>query len=103
MRGVHDMGGQPAGAVDHTPHRPSTWEIQVDAMDSLMGARGKRHFTTDDHRRTIESLPPEQYHGLRYYEKWVLALKALVVEKGLLGEAEIDARVADVAARMKQD
>ena len=43
-------------------------------------------------RRAIESLPLERYEASSYYERWSAALEALLVEKGLLATAEVDAR-----------
>ena len=34
-----------------------------------------------------------------YYERWVTAMRALLIEKGVLSEAEIEAKLADVRAR----
>jgi nitrile hydratase len=48
--------------------------------------------TTDEHRRAQESIPPEQYEALSYYERWVAATELLLVEKGILTREEIDAR-----------
>jgi nitrile hydratase len=47
-------------------------------------------------RRAIESLPPERYEALSYYEKWTAALELLLVEKGILTAAEIDAKTAEL-------
>ena len=99
MRGIHDLGGLPAGAVDTDPHAPSEWEKRVDAMDNLLRASPRSFFVTDEHRRTIESLSSVQYFGLRYYERWVLAMRSLLVEKGILSEAEIEARLAEIERR----
>ena len=46
--------------------------------------------------RVIESLPPAQYETLSYYEKWTAALEILLIEKGILTAAEIDARMAEL-------
>ena len=47
----------------------------------------------------IEELPPDVYDGVSYYEKWIAGLAAILVEKGVLGRDELDARIEDVAAR----
>lgn len=48
---------------------------------------------------TSESLTPEFYEGAAYYERWVSAMRSLLVEKGILGEDEIETRLAEVRAR----
>ena len=49
-------------------------------------------------RRAIESLPREEYFALGYYERWVRAIRQLVVEKGLLTEDELDRKLAALRA-----
>jgi nitrile hydratase len=44
-------------------------------------------------------MPPAQYLGTSYYEHWLWGLERLLVEKGLLTRAEIDARVAALGLR----
>jgi hypothetical protein len=95
MPAVHDRGGWP----DDTPiareeHILSDWERRVDAVHQALGAQGVR--TTDEMRRAIESLPPERYEALSYYEKWTAALEILLIEKGILSADEIDAKTAQL-------
>jgi nitrile hydratase len=54
---------------------------------------------SDENRRTIESLEPTTYAESAYYERWVLAMKSLLLEKGILTEQELDAKVAEVRSR----
>ena len=98
MPAVHDRGGWP----DDTPiareeHILSDWERRVDAVHQALGAQGVR--TTDEMRRAIESLPPERYEALSYYEKWTAALEILLIEKGILSADEIDAKTAKLRER----
>ena len=51
---------------------------------------------TDELRRAIESLEPDLYESLSYYERWTAALEILVVEKGILSTEEIDQKVAEL-------
>jgi len=48
----------------------------------------------DAMRRAIESLPRAEYFALGYYERWVRAIRQLVIEKGLLTEDELDRKLA---------
>ena len=52
--------------------------------------------TTDEMRRAIQSLPPERYESLSYYEKWTATLEILLIEKGILTAAETDAKAAEL-------
>jgi hypothetical protein len=94
MQAMHDMGGLPAGAVERDEHDPSFAERRVDALMTLMMSPAVGLFNVDEMRRTIESLPPEMYQRHDYYERWLYTIERLLVEKGVLKQAEIDARVA---------
>jgi nitrile hydratase subunit beta len=98
-RSVHDLGGLPGGPVDTHEHTPTLTERRVDAMMMLLRDKNRRYFTTDENRRAIESMTPQKYEAASYYERWVRSLCTLMVEKGVLLEDEIAARLADVQAR----
>lgn len=100
-RGVHDMGGDPAGAIDTHEHTPTMTERRIDAMMQLLRNKPRSFWTTDENRRTIESLTPKHYRDSSYYERWTYAMRGLLVEKGVLTEAEVKARLAEVKARLK--
>ena len=95
----HDMGGDPAGPVDRHDHTPSLVERRIDAMMQLLRQKPRAFWVTDENRRTIESLTPETYRDSSYYQKWCLAMRSLLVEKGVLTDAEIEAKLAEVKAR----
>ncbi len=95
MPAVHDRGGWPDDTpIDLADHEYSDWERRVDAVHQVLGQQGIR--TTDEMRRAIESLPPERYEALSYYEKWTAALELLLIEKGILTAEEIDAKAAEL-------
>ena len=88
----HDRGGWPnTDAIDPTEHHYMDWELRVDALHVVLGAKGVR--TTDEMRRAIERLDAEQYESLSYYEKWTAALEFLMLEKGILNAGEVDRKV----------
>jgi hypothetical protein len=99
MRGPHDIGGLEAGPVDISPHDMSVWEKQIDAMNQLLAQKGYRK--TDENRRQIEMLGHDVYNTLSYYERWTAALARVLIEKGVLTQDEIDAKVAAVRARLR--
>ena len=97
--GYHDLGGLPAGSIDQTPHDPVLWEKRVDALMVLLSDVDHRLIRVDELRRSIESLGPEAYDSLSYYERWASAITNLLLEKGILTQSEIDTRIADLKAR----
>ena len=98
-RGVHDLGGEPAGPIDLSEHERTFFDQRVDAMMRLLAHPEHGYYTVDAMRRAIDSLPRDQYFGLGYYERWARAIRRLVVEKGLLTEDEIERRLAQLKAK----
>jgi nitrile hydratase subunit beta len=92
-RGVHDLGGQPAGPIDRHEHEPSFWDRRVDALQQLMSDPRRRFWRADEFRLAVESLEPADYRRLRYYERWISAVSRLLLEKGILTEEELRSRI----------
>ena len=99
----HDMGGLPGGPVDPTDHTFAPWQKRIEATVRLALMSPKNRFTVDQFRRAIEELPAEQYDSLTYFEKWIAALSNLLVLRGALTNAEVDASVARAAAAHRDD
>jgi len=102
----HDMGGEPAGKLEPTEHDYEDWERRVDAMCVLLwGTRGgTRRMTVDEHRKNIESLPPEAYQRMSYYERWVWSLAQCLIQRGIITSAELGEKLGDaVGARSHHD
>jgi nitrile hydratase subunit beta len=97
VRSHHDMGGLPAGKVDRAEHDYSDWERRVDAMAVLLGR--KRRLTVDERRRAIETLTPQAYDALSYYERWVVALGQTMVQRGIITSAELAKKMLEVEDR----
>lgn len=94
MRYIHDRGGwSDAGPIDKAEHEYSMWEKQTDALMRLL-SRDKRLIRVDELRRAIESIAPVQYEQMKYYERWITAIEMLLIEKGVLTQAEIERKVA---------
>jgi hypothetical protein len=91
------MGGSPGGPIDKNQHEVEDWERLADAITTALDSKGIK--TTDEHRRAQESLPPAEYRGLSYYERWVAATERLLVEKGILTAEEIDERADEILRR----
>lgn len=103
MPGVHDLGGLPAGRINREEHTLSFFEKRVDAVFRLLTDPRKPYFTVDALRRAVESLQPDAYFGMAYYERWIEALRMLLIEAGVLSEAELAARMDVVRARVGLD
>lgn len=97
-RAHHDMGGQPAGPVVPAEHDYALWEKRVDAMMVLLSGPEKRLMTVDELRRGIESIGPDAYDKMAYYERWITAIAGLMIEKGILSREEIEGRIAQLKA-----
>jgi hypothetical protein len=95
MPRVHDRGGWPTDEpIDRSDHQLADWERRIDALHGVLGQKGLR--STDEMRRAIESLPPQQYETMSYYQRWAAALEILLVEKGVLTREEIDCQVSQL-------
>jgi hypothetical protein len=53
-------------------------------------------------RRAIESNTEEDYKSMLYYDKWIRAVRVLVIEQQLLTAKEIDDRIEVLRERFKQ-
>jgi hypothetical protein len=92
-RAVHDRGGSPTDApIDRTEHELADWEILMDAIENALEHRGVMN--TDQMRRGIESMPPDEYERASYYERWLFSTEANLIERGVLAPGEIDERAA---------
>jgi hypothetical protein len=97
VRSHHDMGGVPAGEVDRSEHDYADWERRVDAMGVVLGH--KKLLTVDQRRRAIETLTPEAYDSLAYYERWVIALGQTLIQRGIITSAELAKKMLEVEKR----
>ena len=93
MNGVHDMGGMDGfGKVEVEENEPpfhATWEGRVLEMQRAMGYAGAWHI--DDSRYAQETLPPQTYLAVSYYQRWELAMEKNLLLRGYVTEAELKA------------
>ncbi len=95
MTKPHDMCGETNDdPIDQSDHQKMDWEMRADALHQVLGQKGIRR--TDEMRRAMESLDPDLYRSLSYYERWTAALELLMVEKGFLTSDEIDRKVTQL-------
>ena len=100
-RAVHDVGGLPGGPIDRDEHDPSHYERRVDALVMLLTGHGA--FRVDALRRMVETYAEQKYDGTPYYDRWIVAVRNLLVEQEVLTRPEIDDRIAAVRARLLAD
>jgi nitrile hydratase subunit beta len=96
MNGVHDMGGMdgfgPVTPEQNEPVFHADWERHAFALiNRSFGAFG---INIDEFRHAIERLPPARYLASSYYERWLGAVEALLVERGIITREELIARQA---------
>src|SRR6202521_3921576 len=95
------MGGMDgSGRVEREPNEPmfhTEWEARVLAMTRAMGAAGA--FNIDASRFYRETLPPDVYLASSYYQKWLLGLENLLVDKGYIATSEVAAGHASEPAK----
>jgi hypothetical protein len=96
-RGIHDIGGLPAGPVEATEHDYALWEKRVDAMLVLLSKKGL--ITVDELRRNIESLGRDAYDTMNYYERWINSISQTLIQRGTISIDELGRKIAEVQAR----
>jgi hypothetical protein len=88
--GVHDVGGLDVEDVlDIEDKNYAFWEREVHAL--LVFLVKNKKLSVDELRRAVESLEPEMYNTLSYYERWTAAIVTLLIERGIISRADIEA------------
>lgn len=99
MNSGHDLGGMQGfeliapEADEPVFHAP--WEKRAFALTVACGFGGE--WNIDRQRHARESVNPALYLRTTYYEKWLLGLQTLLIERGLVSEQEIAQRMAELA------
>ena len=99
-RGIHDMGGLPAGTVQPTEHDYALWEKRVDALMVLLSKKG--HLTVDELRRNIETLGAEAYDKMSYYERWIYSITQTLIQRGIITIEELGSEIAKAQAHVER-
>lgn len=94
----HDAGGRFDAPIAQQEHHAAHWEKEADALRMLLADRRRHLFTTDESRRVQEQLDGGTYWALPYYERWIHATSSLIVEKGVLSLADLEAEEARLRA-----
>ena len=93
MSRPHDRGGMDAGPIDMSEHDLAQWEKHTHA---LMGILSRDLKLIGGSRAAIESIPPDDYEKFSYYERWIAAMEALLIEADVLTKEEIDRKVREM-------
>jgi hypothetical protein len=97
-RGHHDIGGLAGGGpIDQAEHQLSDWEILADAVNQALGAKGIKR--TDEMRRAREEMDSAAYRDMTYYERWIASIEAILIEKKILTEDEINRKLAQFESK----
>ena len=95
-----------AGSIPARCSAPNTTsnpgKKRVDAILRLVSDDSRRLVGTDELRRAIEDLGPGVYDELGYYERWIVAITQVLLEKGVIGVDELGRRMESVKARRRE-
>jgi hypothetical protein len=95
----HDMGGLRGGEINAAEKEHALWEKRVDAMLMLLQHPSRGMLTTDEIRKHVESLAPEAYAKMGYYERWVTAIANTLLERGIITSEELGRGIEAVTKR----
>jgi len=99
MNGPQDLGGlHGLGPVQPESDEPvfhAEWERRAFALTLAMGAQGL--WNLDQSRHARENTDPVTYLSQSYYQIWLRGLETLLRERGIIDEAEIQARMVELA------
>ena len=97
------MGGLDAGPIDGEEVPDEPWHKRVKAVVQLIIRNPDSPMNVDELRRGIEDLPPGTYDRLGYFERWTRSMTAILTEKGVIGEEELGAKMAEIEQRWQRD
>lgn len=97
MDGFHDLGGfQGFGRVPHTINSLDYKQVFKQDWEHLayglmfVGVVHLNKFSLDEVRHAVERIDVRQHVGTQYYERYIIATASLLVETGVLTQAELD-------------
>lgn len=88
MNGIHDLGGMqdmgPIAAGKDEPLFHADWEKRIFALFNAVDVEWPYL------RTQIEMIPPAEYLGMSYYEKWLAVLPQILIKTGMASAAEVE-------------
>ncbi len=97
---VHDVGGQPDGPIDKTPHKIAPWEQRTHATCECLAWRGA--WVSEERRRRENDLGEVLYYALPYYSRWLLAATHMLLDKGHITPDELIEKMEEVRHREEE-
>ena len=102
-RSHHDMGGLEAGHIKPVEHNYELWEKNVDALLVLLTSMSPKLMSVDQLRKGIESLPPDAYEKMSYYERWIFSITQALQYNGVLTTEELSRKLEEVQSRYETE
>jgi hypothetical protein len=96
-----DIGGDPAGPVPMEDHDQLFWEKQMIATFNILQV--KKIVATDEFRRVVEEMPADYYKSSTFYGRRLDGIVRLLIEKGVVDEAALEARTRAILAAGTRD
>ncbi len=97
MDGIHDMGGRqgfgPVSAAGDQSSFHEHWEKKINAISGRLV--GLHVYNMDEYRHAIERMDPRHYVNASYFERVYTAAATLLVEKGVIDAAALDASAGE--------
>lgn len=91
MDGIHDLGGMhgfgPVAIKKEDYIFKADWQRRAFALAEALG--GTVPHSADQHRQEVERMPAVDYLRLDYFEKWLVATEALLMQAGLVNAEEL--------------
>jgi nitrile hydratase len=87
---ITDVGGLPADEVPRQEVPQLFWEKHMIAMFNVLWSKGV--FNLDEFRRAVEQMTPDEYKASTFYGRRLDGMTNLLVEKGIIDRADLEAR-----------
>lgn len=105
MNGPHDLGGAEGfGAIPFDPDEETfrhDWERKVFGLTMAASTIGL--FNRDENRHARERIAPGVYRDTGYFEQWLIAIEANLIELGVLDRDTLCARIEEFRADPGRD
>jgi len=92
-----------AARVQSRPNLSRSLSPKLDHSHSITrfdrSRTGPKLLILDELRRNVEALGPGAYEQMDYYERWIAAIAAAMIERGVVTTEELGRKMAEVEAR----